>query len=61
MCCDATHVHQATQRQAVKGRVLMIALQDVFRMRVKRKVHPKTATVEVDGVFFQCETFLRGR
>jgi len=38
-----------------------VLLQDVFRMRVKRKVHPKTATVEVDGVFFQCESFLRGR
>lgn len=38
-----------------------VLLQDVFRLRVKRKVHPKTATVEVDGVFFQCESFLRGR
>ena len=38
-----------------------VLLQDVFRMRVKRKVHPKTATIEVDGVFFQCESFLRGR
>ncbi len=28
---------------------------------MKRKVHPKTATVEVDGVAFQCESFLRGR
>jgi len=38
-----------------------VLLQDVFRMRVKRKVHPKTATVEVDGIAFQCESFLRGR
>lgn len=38
-----------------------VLLQDVFRLRVKRKVHPKTATVEVDGVAFQCESFLRGR
>ncbi len=32
-----------------------------FSCRVKRKVHPKTATVEIDGVAFQCESFLRGR
>jgi putative transposase len=38
-----------------------VLLQDVFRLRVKRKVHPKTATVEVDGIAFQCESFLRGR
>ena len=38
-----------------------VLLQDIFRQRVKRKVHPKTATVEVDGVTFQCESFLRGR
>lgn len=34
---------------------------DTFRVRVKRKVHPKTSTVEVDGVSFLVETFLRGR
>ncbi len=38
-----------------------VLLQDIFRVRVKRKVHPKTATVEVDGHPFQCESFLRGR
>ena len=36
-------------------------VQDLFRVRVRRKVHPKTATVEVEGHAFQCETFLRGR
>ena len=38
-----------------------VLLQDTFRVRVKRKVHPKTATVEVDGQAYQCESFLRGR
>ena len=38
-----------------------VLLQDTFRVRVKRKVHPKTATVEVDGQSYQCESFLRGR
>jgi transposase InsO family protein len=38
-----------------------VLLQDVFRVRVKRKVHSKTATVEVEGIAFQCESFLRGR
>ena len=36
-------------------------VQDTFRVRVRRKVHPKTVTVEVDGVHFLVETFLRGR
>jgi transposase InsO family protein len=36
-------------------------VQDTFRVRVRRKVHPKTSTVEVDGVHFLVETFLRGR
>lgn len=38
-----------------------VLVQDTFRVRVGRKVHPKTATVEVEGRHFQCETFLRGR
>jgi putative transposase len=38
-----------------------VLLQDVFRIRVRRKVHPKTATVEVEARPFQCESFLRGR
>jgi transposase InsO family protein len=36
-------------------------VQDTFRVRVRRKVHPKTVTVEVDGVRFLVESFLRGR
>jgi len=38
-----------------------VKIQDIFRVKEKRKVHPKTATVEVAGKFFQCENFLRGR
>lgn len=38
-----------------------VLIQDLFRVRVKRKVHPKTGTVEVEGRSFQCENFLRGR
>jgi transposase InsO family protein len=38
-----------------------VAIQDIFRVRIKRKVHPKTSTVEVDGIAFVVETFLRGR
>jgi hypothetical protein len=34
-----------------------VLLQGVFRVRVKRRVHPKTATVEVEGFAFQCERF----
>lgn len=34
---------------------------DIFRVHVKRKVHPKTSTVEVEGVSFLVESFLRGR
>ncbi|MGH9392414.1 MAG: hypothetical protein ACRD1Z_22650, partial [Vicinamibacteria bacterium] len=36
-------------------------VQDTFRVRVRRRVHPKTATVEVEGESFLVETFLRGR
>jgi transposase InsO family protein len=36
-------------------------VQDTFRVRVRRRVHPKTVTVEVDGIHFVVETFLRGR
>ncbi len=38
-----------------------VLLQDTFRVRVKRRVHTKTATVEINGRAFQCEAFLRGR
>jgi putative transposase len=36
-------------------------VQDTFRLRVGRKVHPKTSTVEVESIHFLVETFLRGR
>lgn len=36
-------------------------VQDTFRVRARRRVHVKTSTVEVDGVHFLVETFLRGR
>ncbi len=36
-------------------------VQDIFRVRVRRKVHDKTSTVEVEAVHFLVETFLRGR
>lgn len=38
-----------------------VLLSDIFRLRVARKVHPKTVTVEIEGRAFQCESFLRGR
>lgn len=38
-----------------------VLVADTFRVRVKRKVHPKTSTVEVEGVAFLVEGFLRGR
>ncbi len=38
-----------------------VLLADTFRVRGKRKVHPKSATVEVEGRAYQCESFLRGR
>jgi transposase InsO family protein len=38
-----------------------VLVADTFRVRVRRKVHPKTSTVEVDGIRFLVETFLRGR
>jgi transposase InsO family protein len=38
-----------------------VLLADIFRVRVKRRVHPKTATVEIAGRAFQCEAFLRNR
>lgn len=38
-----------------------VLLADTFRVRVRRKVHPKTSTVEVEGVAFLVESFLRGR
>lgn len=38
-----------------------VAIADTFRLRVRRKVHPKTSTVEVSGVSFVVETFLRSR
>lgn len=38
-----------------------VDVDDTFRVRVGRKVHPKTSTVEINGVAFVVETFLRGR
>jgi putative transposase len=38
-----------------------VKIQDIFRIKKKCKVHPKTATVEVETKRFQCESFLRGR
>jgi transposase InsO family protein len=38
-----------------------VLVADIFRVRVRRKVHPKTITVEALGRFFSCESFLRGR
>lgn len=38
-----------------------VDIDDTFRVRVSRKVHPKTSTVEVNGIAFVVETFLRGR
>jgi len=38
-----------------------VLVADTFRVRVRRKVHPKTSTVEVEGVSFLVESFLRGR
>ena len=38
-----------------------VEINDTFRVRVRRKVHPKTSTVEVDAVSFLVETYLRGR
>jgi transposase InsO family protein len=38
-----------------------VLVAEVFRIRVRRKVHPKTSTVEVMGVPFVVEPFLRGR
>lgn len=38
-----------------------VDVDDTFRVRVGRKVHPKTSTVEIEGVAFVVETFLRGR
>jgi len=36
-------------------------VQDSFRVRVRRRVHPKTSCVEIDGLSFLVETFLRNR
>lgn len=38
-----------------------VLLAETFRVRVRRKVHPKTSTVEVEGVPFLVEPHLRGR
>lgn len=38
-----------------------VLVADTFRVRVRRKVHPKTSTVEVGGVHFLVESFLRNR
>lgn len=36
-------------------------IHDLFRISVRLQVHPKLATVEVEGITFQCEGALRGR
>jgi putative transposase len=38
-----------------------VAVAETFRVRVRRTVHAKTLTVEVDGVAFVVEPHLRGR
>jgi len=38
-----------------------VLVADTFRVRGRRKVHPKTSTVEVEGVSFLVEHFLRNR
>jgi transposase InsO family protein len=38
-----------------------VVVAETFRVCVRRKVHPKTITVEVDGVPFVVEPHLRGR
>jgi hypothetical protein len=38
-----------------------VVVAETFRVRVRRKVHPKTSTVEVEGVPFLVETAFRGR
>jgi putative transposase len=38
-----------------------VVVAETFRVRVRRKVHAKTLTVEVDGVAFVVEPHLRGR
>jgi putative transposase len=38
-----------------------VLVAETFRVRVRRKVHPKTITVEVAGVAFVVEPHLRGR
>jgi len=38
-----------------------VALGDSFRVRVKRRVHRKTSTVEIEGISFLVESWLRGR
>lgn len=38
-----------------------VEVGETFRVRARRKVHPKTSTVEVEATAFVVETFLRGR
>ncbi len=38
-----------------------VLVAETFRVRVRRKVHPKTVTVEVEGIAFVVEPHLRGR
>jgi transposase InsO family protein len=42
-------------------RVDPVLLDEVLRLRARRKVHPKTSTVEVGGVRFVVDTALRNR
>ena len=38
-----------------------VLVAETFRVRGRRKVHPKTVTVEIDGIAFVVEPHLRGR
>lgn len=38
-----------------------VLVAETFRVRVRRKVHPKTITVDVEGIAFSVEAHLRGR
>ncbi len=63
-------IHEATRERPIDRFALEgftprwadpVEINDTFRVRVRRKVHPKTSTVEIDAVSFLVETFLRGR
>ena len=39
----------------------LVVVAETFQIRVRRRVHPKTSTVDVEGVAFVVEPHLRGR